>query len=307
MILAAGLTPAWQQILSFDGLRLGYVNRARESHWTASGKVLNVGLALHHLGGPNLTLALVGGLPGKSIKEQLASLGASCRWVWSEKSTRVCTTLLDRPNRAITELVENAASVSPGDLDAFVHAYGECVSKARFVVLSGSLPPSVPRSFYRDLIGRTPGRVVLDASGAELLEALAARPLCVKPNREELARTVGQDLNSDEDMKDAMNELNCRGAEWVLVSHGADALWASSNGRFYTFAPPRVPVVNPIGSGDCLAAGMAWALRAGSEMPDAIRFGMAAAAENATMLLPARLDLERVRLRTGQITCQSVA
>jgi tagatose 6-phosphate kinase len=307
LILAAGLTPAWQQILSCDGLKLGQINRAREAHWTASGKVLNVGLALHHLGGPNLTLALVGGLPGKSIEEQFASLGAGCRWVWSDRPTRVCTTLLDRPSRVTTELVENAATVSPGDLDAFMRAYEECVSKARFVVLSGSLPPGTPRSFYRDLIGRTPGRVVLDASGAELLEALPGRPMCVKPNRDELARTVGQELNSDERLKDAMNELNCRGADWVLISHGADALWASSNGRFYTFSPAKVSVVNPIASGDCLAAGVAWALRAGSEMPDAIRFGMAAAAENATMLLPSRLDLEHVRLRTGQISCESAS
>ena len=96
MIIAAGLTPAWQQILTFDGLRFGQVNRAREAHWTASGKVLNVGLALHHLGGPNLTLALVGGLPGKTIEQQFSSLGANSRWVWSERPTRVCTTLLDR-------------------------------------------------------------------------------------------------------------------------------------------------------------------------------------------------------------------
>jgi hypothetical protein len=32
---------------------------------------------------------------------------------------------------------------------------------------------------------------------------------------------------------------------------------------------------------------------------------MAAAADNATMLLPSRLDLERVRMRTAQIPCQS--
>ena len=48
--------------------------------------------------------------------------------------------------------------------------------------------------------------------------------------------------------------------------------------------------MNPIGSGDCLAAGVAWALREGASMVEAIRFGMAAAAKNATMLLPSRLE-----------------
>ena len=50
MILAAGLTPAWQQILSFDQFTLGEVNRARRSVWCGSGKVLNVGCALRQLG-----------------------------------------------------------------------------------------------------------------------------------------------------------------------------------------------------------------------------------------------------------------
>ena len=49
MILAAGLSPAWQQIMTLAELRIGEVNRARDVQWCASGKVLNVGLALHRL------------------------------------------------------------------------------------------------------------------------------------------------------------------------------------------------------------------------------------------------------------------
>ncbi len=43
-------------------MRSGEVNRAREVHWCASGKVLNAAVALHLLGGPSMTLAPVGGL-----------------------------------------------------------------------------------------------------------------------------------------------------------------------------------------------------------------------------------------------------
>ena len=49
MILAAGLSPAWHKIVVLDRLSFGQVNRAREVHWCASGKVLNAGLALHRL------------------------------------------------------------------------------------------------------------------------------------------------------------------------------------------------------------------------------------------------------------------
>ena len=42
MILTAGLTPAWQQVLVLDELLPGEVNRAREVHWCASGKAITL-------------------------------------------------------------------------------------------------------------------------------------------------------------------------------------------------------------------------------------------------------------------------
>ncbi len=62
------------------------------------------------------------------------------------------------------------------------------------------------------------------------------------------------------------------------------------------FTPPRLTeVVNPIASGDCLAAGIAWATLRGCDLADAVRWGIAVAAANVEELLPARMSLERVR------------
>jgi 1-phosphofructokinase family hexose kinase len=306
VILAAGLTPAYQLMMVFEQLRLGEVNRAQEAFKCASGKVLNVGLALHHLGGPNLTLALVGGVEGESIDREFASLGINHRWVWSSKPTRTCTTILERSSGVTTELVENAAPADAAHLDQFVTVYKEVAKQARIVVLSGSLPAGTPKTFYRDLIGSSRASIILDASGQELLAALSLEPFCVKPNREELGRTLGRELRTDDDLRSAIREVCELGAEWVIVSQGSKALWAGCRGKVLTFHPARVPAVNPIGSGDCLAAGLAWAIRNGMEMVEAIQFGMAAAAENATMMLPGRLDLIRVRARMSEITHEEV-
>ncbi len=302
MIVAAGLTPAYQQILAFDALRVGGVNRAVEALKCASGKVLNVGLALHHLGGPCLTVALVGGLEGECIDREFTSLGIAHRWIRSPRATRACTTLLDRSSGCATELVENAAPVEAAQLEQFADAFAEAAREARFVVLSGSLPAGTPRTFYRDLMRRTDARVILDASGEELLAALPQRPFCVKPNREELGRTLGRELGTEGSLREALMEVRRLGAEWVIVSQGANALWMAGPSRIHVFQPARIRSVNPIGSGDCLAAGLAWALRDGREMLDAVRFGMAAAADNAAALLPARLDLARVRSLVPGIT-----
>ena len=78
MILCAGLTPAWQQILVFESFRVGEVNRAREVIWCASGKVFNAGIAAHHLGGPSLTLATVGGPVLPQIEADSRDQVAAC-------------------------------------------------------------------------------------------------------------------------------------------------------------------------------------------------------------------------------------
>ena len=92
MILAAGLTPAWQQVLLFRGFRWGEVNRADEVYRCASGKVCNAGIALHRLGGPSQALAPVGGPVAAAMQQDFAEMGVPCRWVPTRAGTRICTT-----------------------------------------------------------------------------------------------------------------------------------------------------------------------------------------------------------------------
>lgn len=306
MILAAGLTPAWQQILLFDSFAPGEVNRAREARWGASGKVLNVGIALHHLGADCRTLSVVGGPAGEAIRREFAEREIAARWIETASPTRVCTTILDASRRMTTELVENSRALLPDELRAFHDAFDEETTAADVVVLSGSLPNGTPASLYRDLIARTTARVILDARGPELLATLECRPFLVKPNREELARTAGRPLSGERDLFAAMHELNARGAEWVVITGGSEAVLATSGGAEYRWQPAEAPVVNPIGCGDCLAAGLAWALGDGADPVAAIGVGIAAAADNVSQLLPARLHPQRVRELAKSIAAETL-
>lgn len=297
MILVAGLTPAWQQIAVLERLRLGEVNRAREVHWCGSGKVLNVGLALTQLGANVRTLSLVGsGAAGEATRRDMATLGVDVRWVESVAPQRVCTTLLDRESGQTTEIVENSAAASEVELSNFTTAFTIAAADAKLLVLTGSLPAGTSRDFYATLLGRASAPAILDVRGDELLAALPYRPLVVKPNREELTQTVRRPLSSDNDVWQAMSEINGLGAEWVVVTNGGDEVFASHRDERHRFQPPQVTVVNPIGCGDCFTAGLAWSLQQGNDMPTAIRTGIAAAAQNAEQLLPARLDAKLVAL-----------
>ena len=307
MILVAGLTPAWQHTLVFERFRCGEVNRAADARWCASGKVLNAGIAVHLLGGPSLTLATVGGPPLAEVERDFHDLGAPHRWIVTQAATRVCTTILDHGERTTTELVENGQPLLPTELDAFRLAYTEEVARADVALVIGSLPAGAADTYYRELLSVTPCRAVLDFRGPGLLRTLDLRPYVVKPNREELAHTVGHSLDADAQLLAAMRTLNQRGAQWVVVTQGAKPTWVSSRQRAYRCYPPHADkVVNPIGSGDALAAGIAWATRSGADIVEALRCGMAAAAANVETLLPCRFDPAGLALRAKTIRVEEI-
>nr|VFK39343.1 MAG: hexose kinase, 1-phosphofructokinase family [Candidatus Kentron sp. SD]VFK46645.1 MAG: hexose kinase, 1-phosphofructokinase family [Candidatus Kentron sp. SD]VFK80081.1 MAG: hexose kinase, 1-phosphofructokinase family [Candidatus Kentron sp. SD] len=293
MILSVGLSPAWQKILVFDRVRNGQVNRARVAAWRASGKVFNAGIAVHTLGGPGLTMAPVGGVALRPMAEELDTLGMAYRFIRTEAETRVCTTVVEEATGSITELVEEGKPLSADDLERFRRAYGEESKRARVVAVMGSLPQGARVSFYRELLEGTHCPMVLDFRGEGLLSVLDLNPLVVKPNREELERTVGRPLGDEGALREAMRFLNGKGAEWVVVTDGAGPVWVSSAREIYRIQPPRIAageIVNPIGSGDAMAGAMAREIGNGMPVVEAVRWGIAAAAQNVRRLFPCRLD-----------------
>ncbi len=306
MIVAAGLSPAWQQIYVFDRLQPGEVNRAVRTAACASGKVLNVALAVHQLGADGVTVCVVGGVSGRAIQDEWSQRGLNARWVESATPTRTCTTVIETQTGRTTELVENCGPVTEKELSAFENEFVEVAAEASVVVLIGSLPTGTPSDFYRRLLDRTAATVVLDARGPELLKALDRQPFVVKPNRAELARTVDRDLNDEPSVLAAARELTERGAEWVLVTDGSRPALLVSQREAFRVQPLPARTVNPIGCGDCLAAGVAVGLEQGRSVLDAVRLGMAAAAENLSQLLPARLSADRAFSRWQAVRWERV-
>jgi tagatose 6-phosphate kinase len=301
VIVAAGLSPAWQQVLVTEQFQPGAVNRASSAYWCASGKVINVGVALHYLSAgrsdASLTLSTLGGPAYDAIETELGALGVSRRWVRTQTPTRICTTIVDRATATTTELVENAGRISATELTQFESAFAESALNAQVVILTGSLPAGAPPDFFRRLLGHVRTLAVLDIRGPELVAALDARPFVVKPNRQELSHTLGRPLHSHEDVQDAIAELQRRGAQSVVVTAGDDAIWLGTDGKISKIQPPTVDrIVNPIGCGDCMTAGIAWALDRGLDVATAVQEGMHAAARNIRTLLPSDFDGERERL-----------
>lgn len=303
MILCVGGTPAVQRTLLFESFKVGGVNRARELHVTAAGKVTNAARVATTVGGRALLATFLGGDSGHFVAAELDAGGIVYRPVWVDPPTRTCTTLVpdDVP---VTELVEEAPEVpaeAVAELEATVVRH---LGEAEVLCLTGSFPPGVPENFYGRLVGHAHGAkvpVIVDAQKALLRGALAEGPFLVKPNLEEAAATLDLSLTDDEeeDAETAVAALTESGAEWALVTTGATgAMLGDVSGGRWRLQPPKVEAVNPIGSGDSLAAGLAVAFARGEPVPEAATFSIACAAANVltpTSGVVRPGDVERLR------------
>jgi fructose-1-phosphate kinase PfkB-like protein len=148
---------------------------------------------------------------------------------------------------------------------------------------------------------------VVDAQGPALLEALAVRPGLIKPNRAELAATVGINLNDESEVIQAMRQVQKRGAERVVVTAGAQVTLALEAETLWRIHPPRIKAVNPIGSGDSFTAGLVWRLLQGEDLGQAARWGAAAGAANALSPMPGELELAEVNRLASQTQVERLA
>lgn len=304
MIVTLGTTPTIQRTMTFARVEIDGVNRAKSVRQFASGKSVNCARVLHTLGEEVLTTGLIGGDAGKFMRADLDAAAIAHDFVdTSPAETRLCLTVVDEAAGTATELVEESRPVEPRTCDALVAAL-ERLLRAHDVsvlVLSGTLVSGAGDDFYAKCLTLANGanvRTILDARGEPLKLALSGHPTVVKPNRAELAATVGATIDSERALSEAIRSVVELGARWVVVTDGPRDTVVSDGLTFWRITPPKIDAVNPIGSGDSFAAGLASALRGGHEVPPAAALGTACAAGNALTMDAGHVrveDVERLR------------
>jgi 1-phosphofructokinase family hexose kinase len=283
MHLCFGTTPTVQQTMIFNSLVPDEVNRAVRVLRSAAGKSVNVGRVLHTLGDAALVCAPLGGDTGKFLAADLTAQGVALDAVPTESPTRTCVTVINQTDGTVTELIEEHAPISIATRDAMLAKLKLHLPGGKSLVLSGTLAPGTGDDFYSAccaLAAKAALPIVLDAKGPPLLNALPNHPMVVKPNRSELSHTLGVEIADDPAMRWAIGELVGRGAQWAVITMGKEGAVASDGKSFWKIPAIEVNAVSAIGSGDAFSAGLASAIAAGQEVPEACRLGAACAAAN---------------------------
>jgi tagatose 6-phosphate kinase len=308
-ILCIGPTPAAQRVMVFRNLALDAVNRATKTLDGAAGKSVNVAKVLNALGERPIATGFIGGDRGSLIEATLSDRGIETEFIRGGTETRQCITVIDESADTHTELVQESEMVSKDRYRQLMEIVRKWATRCRAMVMSGTLTPCAPVNFYRrctQLAVECDVLSVVDAQGPALVEALKAGPGVVKPNRPELATTVGRELANERDVKNAMRELRERGAQRVVVTAGGEPALAFDGEQFWRIHAPKITAVNPIGSGDAFTAGLVWRLLCGDDLGEACRWASAAGAANALTIMAGEVRLKEVKRLAVEVKIEEI-
>jgi fructose-1-phosphate kinase PfkB-like protein len=208
--------------------------------------------------------------------------------VETQAPTRVILTVLTQGTTDQTAFFDPDPEIRPQEADALVARVEEALAEpgVEALTLSGSSPAPATHGLYSDLIGVARARripVFLDTYGPALEAIWGIWPMVIQLNRREAAGRLRKPSATDDDVLGLLHEWRRRGVTFGVVTDGPGAVLVQHEGRRYRAEPPVIQVVNPIGSGDSLLAGLVDGFLAGRDPESIIRHAIACAAANASV------------------------
>jgi 6-phosphofructokinase 2 len=280
-ILTVTLNPALDVLTSIDRVSDTHKMRCGPTLKHPGGGGVNVARVLHRLGANCVALYLAGGVTGERHHKLMSAEKVRCHVMPIAEETRESFSVHETSSGNDFRFVLPGPNVSAAEYEACFAYVAQHLPK-QFLVISGGLAPGVPSDFYARLavLAKQHGvRVVLDASGPALAEALKAGVYLFKPSLRELRDLTGQDLPDEETQVAAAQQLIQSGqAEIVAVSLGADGAMVISATEQWRARSIQVDVQTTIGAGDSFVGAMVWSMSRGDNLLKAFQYGLASGA-----------------------------
>ena len=282
MINTITLNPSLDYIVKVDSFKVDSLNRIAEERIYAGGKGINVSIVLKNLGVENTALGYVAGFTGDEILRQIESHGVTCDFIkLKEGFSRINVKL---KSDGETEINGSGPDITNDDLEILYEKLSH-LTKGDFLILSGSIPNSVPDDIYESIMSGLVDRgveFIVDATKDLLLKVLKFKPFLIKPNHHELAEMFDVELKSDEDIIKYGRKLQEMGAKNVLISMAGDgAILLPENGEAIKRNVPKGELKNSVGAGDSMVAGFLCGYLRHKNIDEAFKMGIATGSASA--------------------------
>lgn len=282
MVYTVTFNPALDYVLNLKSLSTDDINRTESEELYYGGKGINVSAIISRLGIPNVALGFTAGFTGKKLREMLDRDGIKNDFIELEKGfTRINVKIKYGEELDINA---NGPEITE-EKTAELFSRLKQLKAGDYLVLAGSVPPSLPDDLYSKILRELYGsgvRAVVDTTGNQLLNVLEYKPFLIKPNHHELAEIFGEVMDTAEKITVYAKKLKEMGAVNVLVSRGKDgAVLVDENEEVYNADAVEGKLVNSVGCGDSMVAGFIVGCIKSGNYKDALKLSVASSAATA--------------------------
>lgn len=274
MIYTVTFNPAIDYVIRADKIKMGGINRTSSEDIFFGGKGINVSQVLAQLDVKSVALGFSAGFTGKAIEEGLTAAGIETDFVHIANGFSRINVKLKSDNE--TEINGHGPNIDDTAL-AELFAKLDKLKYGDTLVLAGSVPSSMPKDIYEQIMARLNDRgirFVVDAGGELLTNVLKYEPFLIKPNHHELSEIFGVTISSKAEAALYAAKLREKGAKNVLVSMaGEGSVLVDEKSEVHTCGVCSGTVRNSVGAGDSMVAGFIAGYDNGSEY--ALKLGTA--------------------------------
>ena len=282
MIYTVTFNPSLDYIVTVPDLEMGRVNTATTERILPGGKGINVSIVLSNLGIDNKAIGFTAGFTGEVFKTLLKERGINSDFISIDEG-------LTRINVKLRGNSETEVNCQGPKIDseyiATLYEKLDYLDEDDYLVLAGSIPNTMPKSVYMDILQRLSDnniKVIVDATGELLLNVLPYKPFLIKPNNFELGEMFNVEIKGREDAIFYGKKLMEKGARNVLISMAADGgILLAEDGNIYESKAPKGEVKNSVGAGDSMLAGFLAGYIAEGDYEKALRTGICAGSASA--------------------------
>ncbi len=302
MIYTITLNPSIDQHITINKLIKDDTLKAQSVRRDPGGKGINVSRVVKELGGQTKAFGIIGGCGGYMLRDLLDRKEIEYQFFEILGETRINFIMTDLSDKTQTRISAPGPAVENRDIEKFIEMIKGVAPRPSFWVLGGSLPPGVSKDACKKIIEylqKKGEKCVLDADGEVLEQGIGAAPFFIKPNEFELERLLKRQVEGDEDIIKAAEELCHRyGIGIVAVSLGKRGAFFVTEKEAWKLETPDVEVQSKVGAGDSMVGGFLVALDDNQTLEmaarNAVAAGTAAVMSEGTQLCR-REDVEKLR------------
>ena len=252
MITTITLNPAVDYHLSLDILTEGQSLSSNGSEYFAGGKGINVSNVLKNLKKPSNALAFLGGFTGDFIQSLTKDILIK---IPIQDTTRINTKI--KTLETETEIHGVAPNISS---EEFIILKQKLESlDMDYLVLSGSLPPSLPADTYLQLIQTVSSKtkIILDTRGQALQKAIISPNIfLLKPNKVELSEFFNCPIDTNKDiLVYAQKMYKNYNIQFLIISMGSEGAYFLYQDFIYFAKGLEGALISSVGAGDSMIAG----------------------------------------------------